>query len=246
MLSTSAFLFRFSASASVYSMSSTSSFPESSSEHSSSGRELLNSVGWRADIETGQASADYCQICSTCDYQGQKSSYSTNLVLTLQTEFCGPLQIIILSHLLGLLHGVKWRKGTLLRFSVQIFNIAFSLQLGLLGVKRLEAVYIFDTCNCSIALQCNNTECRCSIIVPFWRQSPAGVTWSLILHAPGGSGPEPAVAPVLPSPDPDCTAGPSPVLPAAAHPLESGSPCSHPWSSPGNPEHLHKIDTSIM
>lgn len=42
---TSAFLLRFSASASVYSMSSTSSFPESSSEHSSSGRELLNSVG---------------------------------------------------------------------------------------------------------------------------------------------------------------------------------------------------------
>lgn len=55
MLNTSAFLFRFSASASVYSMSSTSSLPESSSEHSSSGRELLNSVGWKADIDTGRA-----------------------------------------------------------------------------------------------------------------------------------------------------------------------------------------------
>lgn len=65
----------------------------------------------------------------------------------------------------------------------------------------------------------------------------------LILHAPGGSGPEPAAVPVLPSPDPDCTAGPSPVLPAAAHPLGSGSPCSHPWSSQGNPIHLHKIIT---
>lgn len=42
---TSAFLFRLSASASVYSMSNTSSLPESSSEQSSSGRELLNSVG---------------------------------------------------------------------------------------------------------------------------------------------------------------------------------------------------------
>lgn len=46
---TSAFLFRLSASASVYSMSSTSSLPESSSEQSSSGRELLNSVGWKHD-----------------------------------------------------------------------------------------------------------------------------------------------------------------------------------------------------
>lgn len=69
MLSTSAFLFRFSASASVYSMSSTSSLPESSSEHSSSGRELLNSVGWEGDIGTRQAfsqhsESDYVIMCS--------------------------------------------------------------------------------------------------------------------------------------------------------------------------------------
>lgn len=56
MLSTSAFLFRFSVSASVYSMSNTSSLPESSSEHSNSGRELLNSgVGEEGDVDTGQA-----------------------------------------------------------------------------------------------------------------------------------------------------------------------------------------------
>lgn len=41
---------------------------------------------------------------------------------------------------------------------MQIFNIAFSLRPGLLGVKRLEVVYIFDTRNCSIALQCNNVD----------------------------------------------------------------------------------------
>lgn len=63
----------------------------------------------------------------------------------------------------------------------------------------------------------------------------------MILHAPGGSGPEPAAAPAPPSPDPNCTAEPSPARPAAAHPLESGSLCSHPWLSPRNPVHLHKI-----
>lgn len=50
---TSAFLFRFSASASVYSMSSTSSLPESSSEQSRSGRELLNSVERGGDDDAG-------------------------------------------------------------------------------------------------------------------------------------------------------------------------------------------------
>lgn len=63
----------------------------------------------------------------------------------------------------------------------------------------------------------------------------------MILHVPGGSGPEPAAAPALPSPDIDCTAEPSPVLPAAAHPLESGSPCFHPWASPENLTRLDKI-----
>lgn len=89
-----------------------------------------------------------------------------------------------------------------------------------------------------MALWCYKIVFRCSTTVPVLKEKPADVTWPLILHAPGGSGPGPAVAPVLLSLDPDCTAGPSPVPPAAAHPLESGSPCSHPWSSPGNPTHL--------
>lgn len=62
---------------------------------------------------------------------------------------------------------------------------------------------------------------------------PCLVYWSdfmlmLILHVPGGSGPKPAAAPALPSPDPDCTAEPSRVPPAAGRPQEFGSPCSHP------------------
>lgn len=46
------------------------------------------------------------------------------LVHTLQTELSGPLQIIILSQLLGLLDGVRWRHGVAL-LSVRNFNIAF-------------------------------------------------------------------------------------------------------------------------
>lgn len=64
---------------------------------------------------------------------------------------------------------------------------------------------------------------------------------SLVLHAPGGSVPKPAAAPVLLSPDPDCTVGPSPALPAADHSLEFGSPCFHPWSGPRSPAHLQEF-----
>lgn len=60
----------------------------------------------------------------------------------------------------------------------------------------------------------------------------------LIIHAPGGSEQAPAAAPALPSLGPGCTAGPSPVLLAAARLPASGSLCFHPWSGPGSPNHL--------
>lgn len=60
----------------------------------------------------------------------------------------------------------------------------------------------------------------------------------LVSHVPGDSGPKPAAAPVLLAPDPGYTAAPSLAPLAAAHSLESGSPCYHPWSCPRSPAHL--------
>lgn len=65
--------------------------------------------------------------------------------------------------------------------------------------------------------------------------------WSSALHIPSDSGSRPAEVPALPSPDYDCTVGPSPDLFPTADPWGFGSPCPHPWSCLRTHPCLHNI-----
>lgn len=70
--------------------------------------------------------------------------------------------------------------------------------------------------------------------------------WSSALHIPWDSGSGPAEVPALPSPDYDCTVGPSPDLFPTADPRGFGSPCPHPWSYLGTRPYLHiKTHSSV-